>query len=87
MNIFAAWCSVPILTHGFISDISSDLFPNCPNQECFLGTKISISCEPEYHLSGNEQVSCVGYGEWEPSFPICEGKPKCIALVARKEST
>ena len=75
-----AWCTIPTLTGGTIS------FENCPDGLCYLTTRITFSCELGYHLSGNEQATCVGYGEWDPPVPTCEGKVKCTVLVAKKES-
>ena len=68
--IVLASCPIPTLTHGSVSHLSK----SCPDGECMLATEASVICEPEYHLSGSAQSICIGYGEWEPSLPICEGK-------------
>ena len=65
------------MTHGTVSE----LYQDCPNEECYITTRVSFSCDPEYHLSGNEQVTCIGYGEWDQFIPICEGKLRSIDLV------
>ena len=70
-SFVVAWCPIPTLTHGSVSP----LYQDCPNEQCWVATQVSFSCDPEYHLSGNGQVRCVGYGEWDPAIPICEGKP------------
>ena len=81
VTFVVAWCPMPILANGTISHLSQ----NCPNGQCRVSTRASFSCNPEYHLTGNGQVTCAGYGEWNPAFPICEGKPVYISQLQIKK--
>ena len=65
----AARCPVPTLSHGTPFPLS-----NCSGGQCRTNDHMVFTCEPDYYLSGNGYITCVGYGEWDLPVPACEGK-------------
>ena len=72
---FAARCPVPTLVHGTTFPLST-----CSGGQCTTNDHIVFTCEPDYCLSGNGYITCVGYREWDLPVPTCEGKSESMYL-------
>ena len=80
-TFFVAVCLLPELTNGSVTYLA----PNCSNGECWINTQLSFSCEPEYHLFGRNQSTCVESLEWDPPIPTCKGKIHSSRLSMQSE--
>ena len=53
--------------------IGKEVLQLCTHGNMQYGTVCDFECRPGYSLVGNKKLECLRNGQWNDSFPVCEG--------------